>query len=53
MGVDSLAFVTVAVQPWTGSTETDASGVLSGSVTTRDVVPAVSDSFGTRKVSLE
>src|SRR6478735_777557 len=51
-GVGSVVLVDVAVQPGTSLTDRKANGCSAGMVTVTAVVPAVSDSVGTRKVSL-
>src|SRR6478752_9932109 len=51
-GVGSVVLVATAVQPGTSFTDRKANGCSAGRVTVTAVVPAVSDSVGTRKVSL-
>ncbi len=49
IGLSSLAFSTVEVQPGSGWVRTEASGWSSGRLTSSFTVPAASFSFGTRK----
>jgi hypothetical protein len=52
IGWASFDLTAAMVQPATGLSDTEANGVSAGRLTSTLVVPAVSDSFGTRNVTL-